>query len=226
MTLREHLTLLHLPTTSVLLSIAVLGSSIAQDIYPDRLILFTLQIFLGGSVAANHFDELVDRPWHTKMASSRLWFAALIGLVGFIAIGLYFTLQVDFSFLFFVIVESFLIVAYDLEIFGGVFHNVYALGASWGLVFLGGYYLQDLVLEPLVIVATLLICGCSIQGIELYETGKSFGKDRRFANSHAKFAWKTLNLGILTVNAIAVILVIYRFWPLIANLLSTISTSS
>jgi len=216
---REHLTLLHLPTTSVLLSLAVLGSLLAQEVYSDRLLLFLAQIFLGGSVAANHFDEIVNRPWHTKMSIRRLWLIAIIGLLAFVTIGLYLTVKVTYNYIFFVIAESFFIVAYDLELFKGIFHNANTLGTSWGLVFLGGYYLQDQVLSPLMLIVSLMVCICSMQGINLYERGKSFGKDCSYADPEAKFAWDTLRIGILTVDAITLILAIYRFWPSISLLI-------
>jgi len=212
-TWQEHVTLFHPSTTSVLLSLAVLGSLLAQEVYPDRLALFLMQIFLGGSVAANHFDEVLDRPWHTKMPAIRLWLAAMIALSAFVMIGLYFVIQVNFNFIFFVIAESFFIIAYDLELFGGIFHNAKILGISWGLVFLGGYYLQEQALSPIMVVVFLLVCVCSMQGIMLYEKGKSYGKDRSHVDPEAKFAWETLRRGILTVDAVTVVLVAYRFWP-------------
>jgi len=211
---REHVTLLHPSTTSVLLSLAALGSVLAQEVYLDRLALFLAQIFLGGSVAANHFDEIVGRPWHTKMSTRSLWFVALTGLSAFVVIGLYLTMKVTYNFIFFVIAETFFIIAYDLEIFDGIFHNPNSLGISWGLVFLGGYYLQDQALPPLVVITFLIICICAIQGIGLYERGKSFGKDRSLADPEAKAAWQTLQIVVLASNAIALTIVIYRFWLL------------
>jgi 4-hydroxybenzoate polyprenyltransferase len=216
---REHLMLLHLPTTSVLLSLAVLGSLLAQEFYPDRLLLFVTQIFLGGSLAANHFDEIVDRPWRTEMSIRRLWIVAIVGLLAFVAIGLYLAMKVSYNYVFFVIAESFFIVAYDLELFKGIFHNASTLGASWGLVFLGGYYLQDQVLSPLLLIVFSMVCICSMQGISLYERGKSFGKDYSHADPGAKFAWETLRIGILTVDVVTLILAAYKFWPFISLLI-------
>jgi 4-hydroxybenzoate polyprenyltransferase len=210
MSWREHFTLLHLPTTSVLLSLAVLGSLIAQDIYLHRLLLFLTQVFLGGSVSANYFDEIVDRPWRTRIPQSQLWIVAATSLSAFIAIGLYLTISVAYSFVIFVIAESFIIVAYDLELFGGVFHNSETIGVSWALVFLAGYYLQDQTLSPLMLIVSLLVCLCSMQGIDLYEKGKSFGKDRNHADPEAKFSWKVLRAGIVSVNVSTVVLVVVR----------------
>ncbi len=203
----------------MLLSLAVLGSILAEEVFLDRVLLFVAQIFLGGSVAANHFDELLDRPWHTKMPGSHLWFVATTSLLAFVAIGLYLSIEVSLIFVSFVIAESFVILAYNLELFGGVFHNATTLGISWGLVFLGGYYLQDTTFSPMMLLVTALICVCSMQGIELYERGKSFGKDGSYADPQAKSAWETLLIGILTVDAITVILVIYRFLPFIFSLI-------
>jgi hypothetical protein len=207
----EHITLFHFPTTSVLLSLAVLGSVLAPNFHPDRLVLYLVQIFLGGSVAANHFDELVDRPWHTTMSRTRLWSVAISALSAFIAIGSYLALKVDWVFIFFVAVESFFIIAYDLEILGGIFHNANSLGISWGLVFLGGYYLQHQLLTPLVVVVSLGLCLCSMQGIVLYERGKRYGKDRQHADHDSKISWTTLRVGILSVNLVTLIMVAYRF---------------
>ncbi len=210
MSWREHFTLLHIPTTSALLSLAVLGSLIAQDIHIDRLLLFLAQVFLGGSVSANYFDEIVDRPWRTRIPQIRLWIVAASSLSAFIAIGLYLTMSVTYSFFIFVIAESFVILAYDLELFGGAFHNSETLGVSWALVFLGGYYLQDQTLSPLMLIVSLLVCLCSMQGIDLYEKGKSFGKDRNHADPEARFSWKLLKTGIISVNVSTIVLVVVR----------------
>jgi len=208
---QEHITLFHFSTTSVLLSIAVLGSVLAPNFYPDRFFLYLIQIFLGGSVAANHLDELVDRPWRTTMSRTRLWSVAIAALSAFIAIGSYLAFKVDWIFIFFVVVESFFIVAYDLEIMGGIFHNANTLGISWGLVFLGGYYLQHQLLSPLVVVVSLGLCLCSMQGITLYERGKRYGKDRYHTDHDSRISWITLRAGIFSVNLVTLIMIAYRF---------------
>jgi 4-hydroxybenzoate polyprenyltransferase len=120
--------------------------------------------------------------------------------------------KVACNFIFFVIIESFIIVAYDLELFGGIFHNANSLGTSWGLVFLAGYYLQDQDLSALILAISFMVYLCSMQGIELYEKGKSYGRDRNHQDANAKLAWKTLRMGILAVDGITLVLVTYRLF--------------
>jgi hypothetical protein len=137
-----------------------------------------------------------------------------MGLTAFVTLGLYLAVKVDYNLIFFVLAETFLIVAYDLELFGGIFHNANSLGISWGLVFLGGYYLQHQFLSPILLIVFFLVCLCSMQGIDLYERGKSFGKDHNPTDPQAKSAWKTLRMGILAVDIVTLLLVTWRFWPL------------
>src|SRR5262249_26110958 len=92
-------------------------------------------------IAAHCLDELNGRPLGTRIPSRALVAAAAVSLTGAAAIGLWGVHVVGASLLPFVLVGVALVVAYNLELFGGALHSdaVFALG--WGSfpVLVGGF---------------------------------------------------------------------------------------
>lgn len=209
--LREHLRLLHLPTTSCILAFAIIGSMAAPVVYLDRLLWLLLQLFLVGGVAANYFDEIKGRPWHTKMPEPHLWIIGFSALAASSLIGIYLTLTVAWWFWLFVVVWGFFAVAYDLELFNGRLHNTPSLALSWGSVCLGSYYLQSLTITPQILILSL-ITGCIAgRGRDLYEVAKPVCKDKNPApNEASRFAWTLLKTQILFIDLLAMIKLMYR----------------
>jgi hypothetical protein len=209
--LNEYFRLLHLPTTSCILAFAIIGSISAPIFYFDRLLLLLLQLFLVGGVSANFFDEIRGRPWHTTIPETHLWLIGISSLLLSNLIGLYLTLKVAWFFWIFSLIWSFFAIAYDLELFNGLFHNTPSLAISWGFVCLGSYYLQSLTITPQIIIISLVNGGIAGYGRELYEVAKPFGKDNDpFSSSESRVAWTLLHRQILIVNIIALTMLTYR----------------
>ncbi|UCH37662.1 MAG: hypothetical protein JSV76_00305 [Candidatus Bathyarchaeota archaeon] len=146
--MREYLKLFHLPTTSCLLALAIIGNVFAPVLHLDRLCWLLIQLFLGGGVAANYFDEIQGRPWQTTISETRLWIIAVLSFAASMAIGVYLTWAVAPWFWVFIVVWGIITITYDLELFDGRFHNTSSLAVSWASVCLGGYYLQSLTVTP------------------------------------------------------------------------------
>ena len=211
--LEEYLRLLHLPTTSCILAFAVIGGTFAPIVYLDRLLWLLLELFLLGGVAANYFDEIQGRPWHTKILEIRLWIIGFLALFASSMIGIHLTLTVAPWFWVFVTIWAFFSLAYDLELFNGRFHNTRSLAISWGSVCLGSYYLQSLTLTPSALLLSI-INGCAAGcGRELYEEAKPFYKDKDPRSLQAsKSAWTLLKMQILSIDLYAVAKLISWFF--------------
>lgn len=209
--LREYLRLLHLPTTSCILAFAIMGSLLAPVVYLDRLLWILLQLFLVGGVAANYFDEIRGRPWHTTMSETYLWVIGFSSLSASSLIGIYLALTVARWFWLFVVVWGFFAIAYDLELFDGRFHNTPSLALSWGSICFGSYYLQNLTVTPQILILSL-ITGCVAgHGRGLYEVAKPVCKDKNSSsNETGQIAWTLLKTQILFINILATTLLMYR----------------
>jgi hypothetical protein len=138
---RDYVTLLHLPYTLWHLSYVVLGACLAAHVPAGRLALTALAFFLGLGIGAHALDELNGRPLKTRIPTRVLIALAGCSLAGAIAIGISVAVTHDLWLLPFVAFGGFIAVAYNLELFGGRFHNGFWLATAWGAFpVLTGYF--------------------------------------------------------------------------------------
>ena len=129
---RDYVTLLHLPYTLWHLSYVVIGGCLAPHPNGGRLALTALAFFLGLGVAAHALDELRDRPLQTRIPTGMLVALAVVSLAGACAIGVAVAFTHDLWLLAFVAFGGFIAPAYNLELFGGRFHNWFWFATAWG----------------------------------------------------------------------------------------------
>ena len=129
---RDYVTLLHVPYTAWHLSYVVVGASLAPDVQAGRLALTVAAFFLGLGVGAHALDELNGRPLRTRISTPILVVLAACGLAGASAIGIAVAVTHDLWLLAFVAFGAFIACAYNLELFGGRFHNGFWLATAWG----------------------------------------------------------------------------------------------
>ena len=201
--LREHLKLLHLPTTSCILAFAIIGSTSAPVIYLDRLLLLIIQLFFVGGIASNYFDEIKGRPWHTKIQGTHLWIIGFSALFISNIIGIFLTITIAWWFGVFVTLWNFFTLTYNLELFNGFFHNTPSLSLSWGTVFLGSYYLQNPIISSQILILSIITGYIAGYGRNLYETAKPYCKDKDSSQRKAKNSWILLKILILFVDLLA-----------------------
>ena len=120
---RDLITLLHPPYTAWHLGYVALGAAAAPVVHLDRLLAALVAFFLAVGVAAHALDELHGRPLGTGISERTLLTLALVGLVAAVGIGLVGAVTISATLLPFVAVGGFLVVAYNLELFGGRFHG-------------------------------------------------------------------------------------------------------
>jgi hypothetical protein len=129
---RDLITVLHPPYTAWHLANVAFGAAAATEIHTDRFIATLAAFFLAVGVGAHALDELNGRPLKTQLSDRALIGLAVVSLVGAIGIGIAGCFVISASLVPFVLAGGFIVVAYNLELFGGRFHTDFWLAASWG----------------------------------------------------------------------------------------------
>ena len=129
---RDYWSLLHPPYTLWHLSYVVIGASIAPDVNVRWLLETLGAFFLAMGLAAHALDELNGRPLKTKISDVVLKTIAVVGLLGAIGLGVDGTIEVSAWLWVFIVVGGFIVVAYNLELFGGLFHSDLWFAIAWG----------------------------------------------------------------------------------------------
>lgn len=207
--MRGYLTLLHLPTTTSLLSIIIVSSLTSSNLYLDRFILILTEAFLMIGVVGNFLDEIKGRPWMTNISTPVLWCFGVGGLLSSSAIGLYLSIQVGWWFMAFVVSWGFLTVSYSLELFDGKLHNTITLCVLVALASLGASLIQNSKITIFVLVIAGLSAIISGYGRQHYELGKPAGKDDKYIPS-AHYIWRWLMFEIIIIDTIATVTLVVR----------------
>jgi hypothetical protein len=109
-----------------------LGAAVAPTLYGSRLLAALAAFFLGVGVCAHALDEWGGRPLHTRLSDRTLVALAAVSLAGAVAIGVIGVVTVSASLAVFVVAGAFIVVAYNLELFGGRFHTDTWFAVAWG----------------------------------------------------------------------------------------------
>jgi hypothetical protein len=145
---------------------------------------------------------------------------AIIGLSGATLVAVYLTLTVSFLIPIFAALAAFFILAYNLELWGGRFHNAGWFGLSWGgLTTFGGYFVQTatLSLPPLIASAMSSLVGVTIIYLthtfrpeELSKKLESMPTEnlRAYSRYSRKAAWTIARLECYAMVALAIGMII------------------
>jgi hypothetical protein len=129
---RDWWTLLHPPYTAWHLAYVVIGACLAPVINLTRLVATLLAFFCAVGLAAHALDELHGRPLRTHIPSGALVAVTVVGLAGAVALGVAGVAQVGWALVPFLILGPLLVVAYNLELFGGLIHSDAGFALAWG----------------------------------------------------------------------------------------------
>jgi hypothetical protein len=129
---RDYVTLLHAPYTLWHLAYVAIGAALAPHFRGGLLVLTALAFFLGLGIGAHALDELHGRPLETRIPGWVLSALAAVALAAAIGIGVGVAVIRDLWLLPFVGFGAFIVVAYNLELFGGRFHNDAWFAVAWG----------------------------------------------------------------------------------------------
>jgi hypothetical protein len=138
---RDYVTLLHPPYTAWHLSYVAIGAGLTPAFELSRLLPTLAAFFLAVGIGAHALDELKGRPLRTEIPSSVLLALAVASIAGAVAIGVVGAVAVDPWIGLFVAAGSFIVVAYNVELAGGRFHNDLWFALAWGAFpLLTGYF--------------------------------------------------------------------------------------
>jgi hypothetical protein len=129
---RDYLTLLHPPYTLWHLSYVALGAGLAPRMKWSLLGWTELAFFLAMGVGAHALDELNGRPLQTRIPGGMLVGLATASIAAACAIGLVVASRSTWWLLVFIAGGAFIVVAYNLELFGGAFHRDLWFAGAWG----------------------------------------------------------------------------------------------
>ena len=213
---RDYVTLLHPPYTLWHLSYVALGAGIAPRLEGQRLGATLIGFFLGVGLTAHALDELNGRPLRTKISDRTLWTIAVVALVAAVALGVVGAARVSWWLLAFVAFGGFIVLAYNLELFGARFHSDFWFALSWGAFpALTAYFAQTATISPdavLVALACLFLSAAqrrlstpvrelrrrvaSVEGRMVLQDGTEVAVDEAALRKAPEAALRTLSLAI------------------------------
>jgi hypothetical protein len=129
---RDWWTLLHPPYTAWHLAYVVIGASLAPRVELSRLLATLLAFFFAVGLAAHALDELHGRPLGTRIPTPVLIAVAVAGLLGAVTLGIVGLSRVGWPLIPFMVLGPVLVVAYNWELFGGLFHSDLGFALAWG----------------------------------------------------------------------------------------------
>jgi hypothetical protein len=129
---RDYVTLLHPPYTLWHLSYVAIGAALAPRFHGDLLALTAGAFFLALGIGAHALDELHGRPLETRIPEWALRGLAAVTIAAAVGIGVGVALTRDLWLLVFVAFGCFIVIAYNLELFGGRFHGDLWFALAWG----------------------------------------------------------------------------------------------
>lgn len=145
---RDLITLLHPPYTAWHLSYVAIGAAVAPTMRLDRLAWALLGFFLGVGVCAHALDELHDRPLRTSISPASLRILAGSSLAVAVGIGAFGAITVSPTIVALVVAGTFIVVAYNLELFKSRFHSDLWFAGAWGAFpALAGFWVCSLRLD-------------------------------------------------------------------------------
>jgi len=160
---RDLVTLLHPPYTAWHLSYVALGAALAPTLHAGRLGAALAAFFLAVGVSAHALDELHGRPLQTRLTRSTLIALAVVGLAGAVAIGIVGTITISAWLAPLVAAGAFLVVAYNLELFGGRVHDDMWFALAWGgFPAFTGYFVNALQIRPTGLLVAAACCLLSV----------------------------------------------------------------
>ncbi|MGD0810807.1 MAG: hypothetical protein ABSA91_14035 [Acidimicrobiales bacterium] len=159
---RDWLTVLHPPYTAWHLSYVLIGAAIAPRFHLDRLVATLIAFGLAVGVGAHGLDELRGRPLGTRISSAVLVSISVAAICGAVALGGLGIDRVGWGLSVFILIGVFLVIAYNLELWHGRFHNDTTFALAWGsFPVLTAYYAQAATVRLAAIVLAAFAYGLS-----------------------------------------------------------------
>jgi 4-hydroxybenzoate polyprenyltransferase len=132
------------PYTLMNASYILIGSLIAPVVRLDRMWMMAIVYLLAVGISAHALDATgPNKPWGAFLSRRQLQVLAVVGLIPSLGLGLYLALTFSPILIPLGLIELFLLLAYNLELFRARFHTDSWFAFSWGfLPVLVGYAVQ------------------------------------------------------------------------------------
>ena len=132
-------------------------------VHANRLAAALVAFFLAVGIAAHALDELHGRPLQTRLTRPTLIALAVTSLAGAVAIGVAGAITISAWLAPLVAVGAFLVVAYNLELFGGRLHDDVWFALAWGgFPAFTGYFVNALQIRPQGVLVAVACCLLSV----------------------------------------------------------------
>lgn len=204
--------LLFLPYTAMVLSYTVIGSMLAPAIHWDRVAAIVVIYFLALGIGAHALDALGSRgakPWGDVFSRPQLRAAAAISVTAAYAIGTWYMVLYTPLLWPVALAEGFFLLAYNLEWFGGRFHNDFWFAVSWGaLPVLAGYILQTNAISPAALLLAAAMACVSLVEIKASRPYKELMRTGQ-VNPALEAILKSVSTGVILLAAG---LLAWRLW--------------
>ena len=129
---RDYVTLLHPPYTLWHLSYAAMGAAVVRRVDWGILGWTVLAFFLAMGIGAHALDEKQSRPLRTRISDRVLVGLAAASIAAASVIGVHVAIYTTWWLLAFIGFGAAIVVAYNLELFGGVLHTPFWFSFAWG----------------------------------------------------------------------------------------------
>lgn len=203
--------LLFLPYTGMVLAYTVIGSMLAPAIHWDRVAAVVLIYFLGLGIGAHALDAVGSRgpkPWGRAFSRAQLWTLAAASLAAAYAVAVWYMVRYTPLLWPVALAEGFFLLAYNLEWFGGRFHNDFWFAVSWGaLPVLAGYILQTNAVSAAALLVALAMALLSLVEIkasrpykELRRAAASGEEADRAQIERLEAILKSVSLGVILLG--------------------------
>lgn len=210
---RKTIGVLYLPYTAIVTCFAILGAT-TDPFASDRIIAISVIYVLALGVSAHLLDAVggKTKPWG-NLPKQKIWIIAIGVLCVAFSIGIYYAF-LDSPLLFPIgIAEGFFLFAYNLELFGGKFHNKKSTILSWGVlpVFAGSAIqtnsisFETLIVSGIASLITFILITNSRPYKILKQTNGNIQKIKR-----KEFILKSLSFGVI-LGTIIFFLIRYFF---------------
>ena len=184
----------------MVISFAAWGS-LAGVFSLERLVAICLLYFLATGVSAHFLDAIGSRtkPWGI-LPKKKLWIFSMVSLGLACLIGLYYAFLDSPLLIPLGIIEGFFLFVYNLELFGGKFHNNISFVISWGILpTLSGSVIQtnSISIESIVIASLAgLLSYILIKTSRRYKQLKKDSSDY-YTIKKNEVMLKTISLGVM-----------------------------
>jgi hypothetical protein len=202
------------PYTAMNASYVLIGSLVASTVHQDRMWTMALVYVLAVGITAHSLDALApNKPWGDFLTRRQLVVLAVAGFVPAAVLGLYLALVYAPLLIPLGLVEVFFLLAYNMELFNGAFHNEEWFAFSWGfLPVLAGFVVQTNTLSLTSLLAGLFGFFTAFIEINASKPYKVLKKELSEASSPLASRLESILKGLVaSVVALAALLFVANF---------------